>query len=342
MVIAMRLREAQVVPVNEKMDGVHMFDPKKITAIPGMIEPIEQQTLYGLASQLSLRPEDQMVEFGSFFGRSTECLAQGLSDNPQRKASNQLHAYDSFGCAAQGGFAVHVNAFAQSGNVSNLLVEDGERLNFYPVFEHYLAERIESALVCPAQNEIRDSEAGEIRQIALMHIDSPKFYDELRYLLERFFPRLRDGALVVFQDFFYHWSATLIAAVEAMRQMHILEYHLSAASSLVTQVNRTINAEVIAELDSQMANPAQVTQLILNAIEASKKIQIDRPEIFIPRLWLAAYQHLWEQHKSEDATDLIVKFFGSGEKLAQPVLNDYLEMMRFGFSIRKLYELDHN
>ena len=318
-----------------------MIDILKIASIPGMIEPIEQQMLYGLASQLSLRPEDQMVEFGSFFGRSTECLAQGLRDNPHRKESNQLHAYDSFGCAAQGGFAVHVNAFAKSGNVSNLLVKDEERLNFYPVFKHYLAERIESALVCSIQNEIRNSEVGTIGQIALLHIDSPKFYDELKFLLERFFPRLRNGAIVIFQDFYYHWSATLIAAVEAMRQMHILDYHFSAATSLITQVNRTILPEEIAVLDRQMANPARVTQLILNAIETSKKIQIDRPEIFIPRLWLAAYQNLWEQHNMEEATDLFLKFIVSGERLNQPLLNDYLEMMRYGFSIRRLYELDH-
>jgi hypothetical protein len=331
-----------MVTENKKIDGVNMFDLEKIAVIPGMIEPIEQQTLYALASQLSLRPEDQMVEFGSFFGRSTECLAQGLSDNPQRKFSNRLYTYDSFGCATQGGFAVHVNSFARSGNVSSLLVADEKRLDFYPVFEHYLTDRIASDLVRPVRAEIPDSDPAEIRQIALMHIDSPKFYDELRFLLERFFPLLRDGALVVFQDFFYHWSATLIAAVEAMRQMQILEYHLSAASSLVTQVNRPITSQALQDLDKKIADPAQINELIMGAIEASEKIQIDRPGIFIPRLWLAAYQHSWQQHKFTDATDLITKFFGSRKKLTQPVLNDYLEMMQFGFSIRRLYELDHN
>jgi hypothetical protein len=43
------------------------------------------------------------------------------------------------------------------------------------VFEHYFSERIESALVCPTQEEIRNSEAGAIGQIALLHIDNPKF-----------------------------------------------------------------------------------------------------------------------------------------------------------------------
>ena len=91
-----------------------------------------------------------------------------------------------------------------------------------------------------------------------------------------------------------------------------------------------------------MADPVQVNQLIIKAISESKKIQIDRPEIFIPRLWLAAYQYLWEQNKTSEATDLIVNFFGSGEKLVQPVLRDYLEMMRIGFSIKKIHKMDHN
>jgi hypothetical protein len=318
-----------------------MFDPKKILAIPGMIEPIEQRILYGMASQISLHPNDQVVEFGSFFGRSTACLAQGLVDNSNRKVSNQVYAYDSFGCASSGGFAMHVNSFAQTDDISQLLVSNEKRLNFYPVFEHYLSEHITSGIVRPVQTELRDSHPGDICQIALMHIDSPKFYEELKFLVERFFPRLRDGAVVVFQDFFYHWSATLIAAVEAMRQMNILEYHLSAASSLVTQFNREVDAGVIKVLDERLTDQSQVDQLIMDAVEACKTIQIDRPENFIPRLWLAAYQHLWEQNKTEEATDLVGRFFGSGVKLNQLVLNDYLEMMRHGFSIRTLYELDH-
>jgi hypothetical protein len=235
-----------------------------------------------------------------------------------------------------------VHAFAESGNVADLIVTDEKRLNFYPLFEHYLKDAIENGVVHPIRSEIRDSEPRSIQQIALMHIDSPKFYEELRFLLDRFFPRLRDGALVVFQDFYYHWSATLIAAVEAMRQLGVLTYQLSAASSLVTQVNRTVDTQVLRELDRQLTDPAQVNHLIMKAVSMSKTIQIDRPDVFIPRLWLAAYQYLWEHQKTSEATDLIANFFGSGGKLNQPVLNDYLEMMRIGFSVRSLYEMDHN
>ncbi len=318
-----------------------MFDPAVIQSIPGMIEPVEQRTLYGLASQLSLSPNDQMVEFGSFFGRSTACMAQGLADNPARHPSNKLHAFDSFSCANDGGFAVHVNAFAMDNGVSDLLRHSPGRLDFSPVFDHYLSAHIGTGIVCPVRAELRDSQPGDIRQIALMHIDSPKFYAELRVLLDRFFPRLRDGAVVIFQDFFYHWSATLIAAVEAMRQLNVLEYRLSAASSLVTQMSRVPDPSLLVEIDRQLSDTDRVCQLIRQAVSACDSIQLDRPQIFIPRLWLAAYQYLWENGRNAEATDLIGQFLAGGGKLLQPVLDDYLEMMRAGFSMRELYERDH-
>lgn len=318
-----------------------MFNPDSIRNIPGMIEPGEQRTLYGLASQLSLNRGDQMVEFGTFFGRSTACIAQGLADNPQRDESNRLHAFDSFACAVDGVFAPHVQAFARTGGIDDLLISDAGRIDFLPVFEHYLAEPIANGVVRPVRAELRDSAPDQIDQIALMHIDSPKFYEELRVLVDRFFPCLRDGAVVIFQDYFYHWSATLIAAVEAMRQLGFLEYRLSAASSLVTQIARPPTVALATELDRQLGDPSAVHRLIMQAIEACQKIQVDRPEIFVPRLWLAAYQNLWHAGRNAEATDLISAYFSSGGKLLQPVLDDYLEMMREGFSIRDAYQRDH-
>jgi hypothetical protein len=47
----------------------------------------------------------------------------------------------------------------------------------------------------------------------------------------------------------------MITAVEAMGQMHTLQYQFSGATLLVTQVNRTIDAKEIAVLDKQMTNP---------------------------------------------------------------------------------------
>ena len=50
--------------------------------IPGMIELVEREMLFNQAREISLLETDCVVEFGSFFGRSTNCIAQGLSVNP--------------------------------------------------------------------------------------------------------------------------------------------------------------------------------------------------------------------------------------------------------------------
>ncbi len=235
-----------------------------------------------------MEPNDQIVEFGSFFGRSTVCIAQGLIDNPSRHQSNKVHAFDSFGCAIAGCFAPYVEEFARIGGVLGLLGKNESKLDFFPIFEHYLAEYLKHGLVFPVRAEIEESVPEGIRKIALMHIDSPKHYEELRILVERFFPLLKSGAIIVFQDYFYHWSATLVAAVEAMRQFNFLGYHFSAASSLITQKNLESPNYFVLEIDKMMANKNSVVNLINDAIKACKDIQIDRPQVFKPRLWLAA------------------------------------------------------
>lgn len=319
-----------------------MFDPVAVQNIPGMIEPVEQKMLYRLASELNLQKDDQLVEFGTFFGRSTFCLAEGLAANKTRQKTTQLHAFDSFTCARNGGFGKYVQAFARSGQVEHLLKADAHGIDFFPVFERYLGPAIASGVVQAVKAELRQSTPEKIPAIALMHIDSPKFFEELKIVVFRFFPHLREGALLVFQDYFYHWSATLIAAVEAMRQMGWLEYRASAASSLITQIDKPIPLNAMHELDIQMADPRRVDELIRQAIVACKGMSLDRPAVFVPRLWLAAYQHLWSRGRTNEATDLVGEFFKDGGKLVQPVLDDYLEMMRAGFTVRELYEADHH
>lgn len=66
-----------------------MFDA---SFIPGMIDPAEQGNLFRLASTGKLTPEVIFVEFGTFLGRSTACIDEGLCKNPTRVISNKLFA----------------------------------------------------------------------------------------------------------------------------------------------------------------------------------------------------------------------------------------------------------
>ena len=73
-----------------------------------------------------------------------------------------------------------------------------------------------------------------------MHIDSPKFYDELEIIYERFFPLLNKKSIVIFQDYFFQWSATLIASVQFLIEENILSILNTAASSITTIVTKKV------------------------------------------------------------------------------------------------------
>ncbi|MBX9872829.1 MAG: class I SAM-dependent methyltransferase [Burkholderiaceae bacterium] len=308
--------------------------------IPGMIEPVEQELLFNLARSIPLNSEDSIVEFGSFFGRSTYCLSLGLQENPTRNPTHKVRAFDSFSCAVNGAFAGHVTQFAKAGNVENLIKRQEDRLDFSEVFRHYLRNFSTRGLLDFYQWELSDSQppAGNI---ALMHVDSPKFYDELKFIFYRFFPKLRAGSKIVFQDYFYHWSATLIAAVQVLKKDGWINYEYSAATSLVVTVNKPFQAADLLAIDLQMQDKAAVLGLIDSAISDTRSLRIDRPEVFIPRLTFAKIQYLWELGLHQEVTRVISDFFNTGNALNLQLVDDFIELMSYGFSIRKLYELDH-
>src|SRR5438477_481762 len=77
-----------------------MYEPH---LIPGMIEPVEQQMLTDLAADPFIPEHGAIVEFGTFFGRSTTCLIKGASRwwSPERPPA--VYAFDSFTCIGDQG-----------------------------------------------------------------------------------------------------------------------------------------------------------------------------------------------------------------------------------------------
>jgi hypothetical protein len=307
--------------------------------IPGMIEPVERQLLRKLARDLSFADGDCAVEFGAFFGKSTSFIAEGLAE--QRSHVPKLYVYDSFGCDQLGSFQPVVIGFAESGGVLNLLREDSGRLDFFPIFCFYLKEKIDSGAVVPITAELANSIPPSDSVISLMHIDSPKMYVDFKPILFRFFPRLRVGGVIVFQDFFYHWSATLIAVVGALARAGIIEFQESAASSLVCVLRKAIDARMSAEIDLELSSDERIIPLVDYATAECRKLIMDRPETFLPRLQLAKVQWLMERGEGDKAAGVVRQFFQDGGMLNQAVLVDFIELMSHSFSIDRLYRLDH-
>jgi hypothetical protein len=308
--------------------------------IPGQIEAVEQKMLEELAASMSFNANDNAVEFGTFLGRSTACIAAGLSSNKSFPSKGRLFAYDSFGCDIDGGFYPYVASACEQNGLTELLRRDGQKIDFSAVFAKHLKHYIDAGLVCPVKAEL-DQSLPTVGSIGLLHIDSPKFYDEFKVILFRFFPLIRPGAYVVFQDFFYHWSATLIAACGVLIKLGVLRPEISAASSLVCRCERQISFIEICEIDLVMKNPAEIPKLIDLARESVTSLKLDRKEIFEPRLLLAKVQWLFEKEQPKKATEELLGFIALPGKINNSLINDFLELMRYGFSIRKLYELDH-
>lgn len=311
-----------------------------VAKIPGMIEPVEQMLLRELAGSEIVGDDRVIVEFGCFLGLSTACLVNGAVSHGAREGKSPLiYAYDSFACMEQGGFAKHLWAFARKTGVEKLIRQDGGRLDFAPVYHHHVGAAEAAGLLKTTQGELRDA-SYDGPPIGLMHIDLPKFYDELKFILVRFFPHLTPGAAVVFQDYLYQWSASLIAAVQLLAEAGIVRFEQSRATALVTRVIRPPTPEDLLALDLQMSStPVEV--LIDRALELLKTIELDRPETFVPRVHLAKVQHLWERGNHPAAQRAFVSMINEMGGLSRPVFNVFKELMMYGFSIRKAYELDH-
>ena len=314
-----------------------MFDPAKI---PGMIEPVEQQMLTGLAADRFIADNGVIVEFGCFFGRSASCLVNGALAwwSPERGPA--VHTFDSFACDHKGGFGQYVTGFAKNAGVGHIVRREGSHIDFRPVYDHFVGPAEAMGVLKTTTAELRNAQRPNA-PIALMHIDAPKFYEELRYVLVRFFPALVPDARIVFQDYFYPWSASLIAGTQLLAERGILRYERSAASALLCRILRVPSLEEIAEIDLAMVD-ASVTDLIERSIAAMSGVAVDRPEQFLPRLCLAKMQYLWGLGRFAEADAALMQVLSlTGNTLTAAVFNDFRELLRYGFNIRRLYEMDH-
>ena len=309
--------------------------------IPGMIELVERSMLYSRVKSMPLEENDCIIEFGPFFGRSTNCIAQGLKANTNYHGNCKFYTYDSFQCDKEGWFAPHVLGAAKEGKVEELIKHEGEKIDFEKVFIHYLKPYIESKTITQIKSELNISLPPD-ETIAFMHIDSPKYYEELKVILSKFFPKTKVGSIIVFQDFFYQWSATLILSVAILIEKKIISIEESAASSLVCRILKTPSENNIIDLDNIMGDESKSQNYFDLAITSCKKINLDRPEAFLPKITLAKIQWQYSRGYFNESRKTIVKYIREGNPFQLKLLDIFLELLGNGFSIRHLFEKDHS
>jgi hypothetical protein len=316
-----------------------------------MIEPIESSVLYSYARNLTFQEGDAVVEFGTFFGRSTNAISQGLKQNLSFSINGKFYAYDSFACSKSGSFAPHVEAFAEKGGVDHLIqyCENGT-IDFLPIFSHYLKDYVDASIVNPVRAELVESKPYS-NSIVLMHIDSPKYYEEFKIILFDFVPKMNKGGIIIFQDFFFHWSATLIAVIGILLDKKYIEITQTAASSLVCKVIKSVEFNNAVEIDALMKeNASKLEAFIDKAIEHARRLprdRFDRPNQFFQRLGLARAQYMHENGNIDGAKLIFLQLIEfceahKGTMVEQQLIADILDLRKFNHSVRELYELDHN
>jgi hypothetical protein len=309
--------------------------------IPGMIEIVERSMLFSTLRSLTLEDGDSIIEFGPFFGRSTNCIVQGLLANKTYKPTCKFYTYDSFECDEQGWFAPHVRGRARAGGMEHLIEKHNKKLNFQKIFLHYMEPYLKTETVTCVKNELVDSKPPA-NKIAFIHIDSPKFYEEFKIILNRFFPKTKIGGMIIFQDFFYEWSATIILPVTILIKKGFLRLESSAATSLVCCVIKVPEKKDLREVEIIMNEENECEKYFDDAIQLCKEIKLDRAESYLPRLTLAKIQWQYSRGHFQKARGTIVRYLKEGNPFQLKLVDNFLELLANGFSIRHLFEKDHS
>ena len=302
--------------------------------IPGMVEHVEQELLSRIGQFLKVDVDEVMLEFGAFFGRSTRSIVNGILRNRNIELSSRskpvLRVYDRFSSANEGNFVDYVKSFAGHGGVQDLLKEQDGKVNFRAVFDHYMLDVPEKVL------DVYENELYEMTHdglaIKFMHIDLPKRWGEYQCLIDTFFLHLRKGAILVYQDFFFHWSATLATAVFLWIEGGLFEPVRTAASSLVVKTKKEIIEDDVRNLEAQMGS-VDCVEVLHRCRDYFSKFDVDRRDYFVNRLLLAQLQHSFEKRDFKIARSIFRVLIEKKIINVNGIYVDLLDLLGCGFSL---------
>lgn len=188
-------------PNNKLLSYRQIVDLERLSnialSIPGMISPRSGQILYTLCVFQEIAGD--VVEIGSWQGRSTSFLARAVKDS----GNGKFHAIDHF----KGNLGKESTYVVGSPDLSDL------KQNFLANIERVGLAHDVRLLDMPntqASHQILD---GTVR---FLFIDGDHTYEGVRKDLELFVPKLCANAIVVFDDFSDNFPGLLTAVDEFM------------------------------------------------------------------------------------------------------------------------------
>lgn len=238
--------------------------------VPGMVSRLERENLVRQASCLEGR--GHAVEFGAFVGASTASILKGLS---MSGFQHRFHVYDLF----------RTNDPWFSSLVRKLLVEtrdlllvDGEYLDFSRVYEHYIQDdRVETHRM-----NVTDLEwIGE--PIEFIHLDLPKDWYSAEKIVSETFPFIVPRGILIFQDFVNQWSFELIALIGSLLRGGQIRIEGVCGPTLSTSILTQISWSRVSEIANEMSDPQLAISNFDTAV-AGARAKLNRESLVIMKI----------------------------------------------------------
>ena len=191
---------------------------------PTMLTPEEMRMLAGLGKNTD--QPGVIVDLGCFLGGSTVSLAWGTHQAPQKKP---IHSYDKFGIDER---LKHTFLYKRG----HPFFEGTDAL---PIFEHFTKPYRDLISVHPG--DVRDADYDG-SPISILFIDLSKSFDLNDWILDRFFPHLEIGSVIVQQDFLFFRNPWLLSTMMLLSdKVEFLSYteDYSVIFGVAEQINRS-------------------------------------------------------------------------------------------------------
>jgi len=251
-----------------------------------MTTELERNALYELSKNLELKDDDCLLEFGVYFGGSLEAIAEGLKKNKYYN-DNMIIGVDAFSTIDGEEFSKIVTKDAKANKLYDLLEKNNNKLNWIKIPESKLAHHKNLKLI---QTKI-EKYSHKYGNIALVHFDLPKYYDDMYCIMKECLENFQQGTLFIFQDFFYHWSAETIAFIYYLIKNDIVEFVYGVSSSLICK-NVNLELKNLDEFKQLLENPEAILNLLDECHTYLKEKNFCGARvIFAEEFYLAAIQY---------------------------------------------------
>ena len=248
----------------------------EILRLPGMIEEVERRLLFKIGYQL---PHNAIVvEFGTFLGASLACVLAGLTESPIKSSGIEMISFDGFNCHTSSGLYEYVIGYCRKAGLEDFLVRHGEVVNWRKIpsqlFGKY-EEQLGFKCTKLVEQLVDESFKGTCipENINFLHLDMPKDWKTMRAILISIKDKLRQGALVCFQDYAFELSGELIVAFSLLVNTGRLVPVRCCASSVYYRVSKALDYSCIEQINSFLnRKDTFLADMALTAPDEFKKI----------------------------------------------------------------------